>query len=35
MARWPRNYWTTVFTYSAIFVLFPVLCYLAWLFVRG
>lgn len=35
MARWPRNAWTTIFTYGAIFVAFPVLCYLAWLWVRG
>jgi len=33
MARWPRHAWTTVFTYAAIFVLFPVLCYLAYRFV--
>jgi len=35
MARWPRSVWTTVFTYAAIFVAFPLLCYLAWLWVRG
>jgi hypothetical protein len=35
MARWPRNYWTTIFTYGAIFVAFPVLCYLAYCFVMG
>jgi hypothetical protein len=35
MARWPRSVWTTIFTYGAIFVGFPLLCYLAWLWVRG
>lgn len=35
MARWPRHVWTTIFTYATIFILFPVLCYLAWRFVRG
>lgn len=35
MARWPRNTWTSVFTYVAIFILFPLLCYLAYRFVNG
>jgi hypothetical protein len=35
MARWPRNMWTTLFTYGAIFIAFPLLAWLAWLWVRG
>jgi hypothetical protein len=35
MARWPRRAWTTIFTYGAVFVLFPILCWLAYLFVQG
>lgn len=35
MARWPRHAWTTFFTYGAVFVLFPVLCWLAYAFVQG
>jgi hypothetical protein len=35
MARWPRRTWTTVFTYGAIFVLFPILCLLAVAWVNG
>lgn len=35
MARWPRNYWTTLYTYLVIFIGFPVLCLLAYGFVRG
>jgi len=35
MARWPRNARTTIFTYAAIFVLFPLLSWLAWLWVQG
>lgn len=35
MARWPRHAWTTIFTYVSIFVLFPLLGYLALLWVRG
>lgn len=35
MARWPRNLWTTLFTYGAIVVLFPILCWLAYSYVRG
>jgi hypothetical protein len=33
MARWPRNRWTTGFTYGAIFALFPLLCLLAYAWV--
>jgi hypothetical protein len=35
MARWPRHAWTTIFTYAAVFVLFPLLCWLAYAWVRG
>jgi hypothetical protein len=35
MARWPRHVWTTIFTYGAIFVLFPLLSLLAYGWVRG
>ncbi len=35
MARWPRHTWTTIFTYLTIFVLFPLLCYLAYRFIQG
>jgi hypothetical protein len=35
MARWPHSRWTTIFTYTAIFVLFPLLCLLAYVYVRG
>jgi len=35
MARWPKRVRTTIFTYAAIFVLFPLLCYLAHLWVTG
>jgi len=35
MARWPRHFWTTLFTYGTMFVLFPVVCWLAYLFVQG
>lgn len=35
MARWPRNAWSTLVTYAAIFILLPALCYLAYLWVRG
>jgi hypothetical protein len=34
MARWPRNSKTTVATYAIVFLGFPLLCYLAWCFVR-
>ena len=35
MARWPRQTWTTLFTYLTVFLLFPVLCLLAYAWVRG
>jgi hypothetical protein len=35
MARWPRHTWTSLFTYLVMFVLFPLLCLLAYLWVRG
>lgn len=35
MARWPRHFWTTLFTYGTMFVLFPIVCWLAYLFVQG
>jgi hypothetical protein len=35
MARWPRTVWTTIFTYGAVFVLFPLLAWLAYLWVQG
>jgi ABC-type Fe3+ transport system permease subunit len=35
MARWPRHFWTTLFTYGTIFLLFPLLSFLAYAFVRG
>ncbi|MCO6455351.1 MAG: hypothetical protein J5I93_08620, partial [Pirellulaceae bacterium] len=35
MARWPKRTWTTIFTYGTIFVLFPLLCLLAWAYVYG
>jgi hypothetical protein len=35
MARWPRRTWTTIYTYAAMFVGFPILAYLAWAWVRG
>ena len=35
MARWPRHYWTTLFTYLLIFLGFPLLCWLTYLWVRG
>ncbi len=34
MARWPQNLWTTVFTYTSIFVGFPLLAFLLWWWVR-
>lgn len=34
MARWPRHVWTTLFTYGAIFALFPLICWLAYRWVR-
>ena len=35
MARWPRQTWTTIYTYAVIFVLFPVFCIIAYGWVRG
>ncbi len=35
MARWPSNFWTSLFTYLTIFILFPILCALAAWWVRG
>jgi hypothetical protein len=35
MARWPPRMWTTVFTYGAIFLLFPLLCYVLYAWVNG
>lgn len=35
MARWPRHAWTTIYTYGIVFLLFPLLCWLAYRFVRG
>ena len=35
MARWPYNRWTWFFTYGSIFVLFPLLCLLAYAWVNG
>ncbi len=35
MARWPLSRWTTVFTYGTIFVLFPLLSFLAYAWVQG
>ena len=35
MARWPRHVWTSIVTYGMIFVLFPVLCVLSYLWVSG
>jgi hypothetical protein len=34
MARWPKHTWTTIITYGMIFGLFPLLCVLAWVWVR-
>ncbi len=35
MARWPQRTWTTIFTYAAIFIGFPLLCLLAYAYVQG
>ncbi len=35
MARWPKNLWTTLFTYGLIFLGFPLLCFAMWSWVRG
>jgi len=34
MARWPRNFWTSLITYGVIFVMFPALCLLAYAWVQ-
>src|SRR3954452_6068252 len=34
MARWPRHVWTSIFTYATVFILFPLLCLLAYAWVR-
>jgi hypothetical protein len=33
MARWPDNFRGTLITFLLVFVLFPLLCWLAWWFV--
>jgi hypothetical protein len=35
MGRWPDNTRANWLTFALIFVLFPLLCLLAWWFVRG
>jgi hypothetical protein len=35
MARWPQHAWTTIFTYLAVFLGFPLLGLLAYAWVRG
>jgi hypothetical protein len=35
MARWPRHVWTSIYTYAVIFIVFPLLCLLAYAWVRG
>jgi hypothetical protein len=35
MARWPRYTWTSIYTYAVVFIVFPLLCVLAYGFVRG
>lgn len=35
MGRWPDNTRSTLLTFALIFVLFPLLCLLAWCFVGG
>ncbi len=35
MARWPHQKRMTVFTYASIFVLFPLLSFLAYAYVQG
>jgi len=34
MARWPRHFWTSFFTYGIIFGGFPLLCWLAYAWVQ-
>jgi hypothetical protein len=35
MARWPQRLWTTLFTYTVIFVGFPLLAWLLYRWVRA
>jgi len=35
MAQWPDNNYTTWFTYAFVFVGFPILCWLSWLWLKG
>ena len=35
MARWPRHTWTTLYTYAIIFILFPLCCFVAYMWVHG
>lgn len=35
MARWPQRRWTSLFTYVAVLVLFPLLCLAAASWVGG
>ena len=35
MARWPDNFRSNLATLAIVFVLFPLLCLLAWWYVRG
>jgi len=35
MARWPRQTWTTIYTYAVILILFPLLGWLAIVWIRG
>jgi hypothetical protein len=35
MARWPDNFGSNLATLALVFVLFPLLCLLAWWYVRG
>jgi hypothetical protein len=34
MARWPRQFWVSLFTYLVIFLLFPLLCLLCYAWVQ-
>jgi hypothetical protein len=35
MARWPRTTWASLYTLAVVFVLFPLACLVAYLWVRG